>query len=97
MDKELTRREIQAKLGLKDEKHFRIKYQQAAVAHKLIEMTIPDKPNSRLQKYRLTEKGRTMQEHINHEIHKITKIKKTINSSYYSRFSNINKSKRKSN
>ena len=70
MDKELTRREIQAKLGLKDEKHFRIKYQQAAVAQKLVEMTIPDKPNSRPQKYRLTEKGRIMQEHINHEIQK---------------------------
>jgi ATP-dependent DNA helicase RecG len=26
----------------------------------LIEYTIPDKPTSRLQKYRLTEKGRTL-------------------------------------
>jgi len=54
----MSRREIQSKLGLKDEKHFRQKYQQPAVAAGLIEMTIPDKPNSRLQKYRLTDKGR---------------------------------------
>ena len=26
----------------------------------LIEMTLPDKPNSRLQKYRLTEAGRSL-------------------------------------
>jgi ATP-dependent DNA helicase RecG len=26
----------------------------------LIEMTIPEKPNSRLQKYRLTDKGRRL-------------------------------------
>lgn len=57
MDGELTRAQIQGKLGLKDEKHFRQAYQQAAVAQGLIEMTIPDKPNSRLQKYRLTAKG----------------------------------------
>ena len=27
---------------------------------KLLEMTIPEKPNSRLQKYRLTDKGRDL-------------------------------------
>jgi|SRR3989339_1413404 len=54
---EVARKEIQQKLGLKDEKHFRIAYQQPAIAAGLIEMTIPDKPNSRLQKYRLTPKG----------------------------------------
>jgi ATP-dependent DNA helicase RecG len=43
---------------LSDQKHFREHYQQAAVAAGLIEMTIPEKPQSRLQKYRLTKKGR---------------------------------------
>jgi len=54
---EMTREEIQEKLGLKDEKHFRENYQQVAVKLGLIEMTIPDKPRSRLQKYRLTPAG----------------------------------------
>ena len=54
---ELTRKEIQQILGLKDEKHFRTAYQQPAMAAGLIEMTVPDKPNSRLQKYRITPKG----------------------------------------
>ena len=30
------------------------------LAQMLIEMTLPDKPNSRLQKYRLTERGQAM-------------------------------------
>ena len=54
---EMTRKEIQQILGLKDEKHFRTTYQQPAIAAGLIEMTVPDKPNSRLQKYRITLKG----------------------------------------
>ena len=54
---EMTRKEIQKILGLKDEKHFRTAYQQPAIAAGLIEMTAPDKPNSRLQKYRITPKG----------------------------------------
>ncbi len=61
---EMSRKQIQEKLGLRDEKHFRKAYQQPALAQGLIEMTIPDKPNSRLQKYRLTPKGRAfIQEH----------------------------------
>jgi Fic family protein len=54
---EMTRTEIQQKLGLKDEKHFREAYLQKAMAAGLIEMTLPDKPNSRLQKYRITPNG----------------------------------------
>jgi ATP-dependent DNA helicase RecG len=45
-------------LGLRDEKHFRTHYQQAALALGVLEMTVPDKPKSRLQKYRLTNEGR---------------------------------------
>ena len=41
---------------------FRIQV-QIALAAGLIEMTVPDKPNSRLQKYRLTEKGRVWLAH----------------------------------
>jgi ATP-dependent DNA helicase RecG len=54
---EMFRKEIRQILGLKDEKYFRTAYQQPAVAAGLIEMTVPDKPHSRLQKYRITPKG----------------------------------------
>ena len=54
----MSRREIQAKLSLADEKHFRESYQQPAIAQGLLEMTIPDRPRSRLQRYRLTELGK---------------------------------------
>lgn len=58
----MSRQELMQALGLKDEKHFRQHYQQAATTLGLIEMTIPDKPRSRLQRYRLTDVGLRVQE-----------------------------------
>lgn len=55
---EMGREALQSALGLSDRKSFRERYLKPALVDGLIEMTIPDKPNSRLQKYRLTDKGR---------------------------------------
>ena len=49
---EMTRKELQSKLGLKDAEHFRKSYLKPALDANLIQMTIPDKPRSRNQKYR---------------------------------------------
>jgi predicted HTH transcriptional regulator len=57
LDGEMNRIEIHEKLHLSDRENFRFNYIQPALNLELIEMTIPDKPNSRLQKYRLTAKG----------------------------------------
>jgi predicted HTH transcriptional regulator len=54
---EMSRLELQVLLGLKDEKNFRENYQQKSLSLGILEMTIPDKPKSRFQKYRLTAKG----------------------------------------
>jgi hypothetical protein len=54
---EMSREALQVALGLSDRKSFRERYLKPSLADGLIEMTIPGKPNSRLQKYRLTEKG----------------------------------------
>lgn len=59
---EMGRAELMKALGLKDEKHFREHYQQAAIAQGVMEMTIADKPRSRFQKYRLTDKGKAVQQ-----------------------------------
>jgi hypothetical protein len=45
-----------------DEKHSREHHRQAAVTTGLIEMTIPDKPRSSKQKYRLAAKGKKLLE-----------------------------------
>jgi ATP-dependent DNA helicase RecG len=55
---EMGRRHLQAAMQLKSEENFRQRYLTPALEAGLIEMTIPGKPKSRSQKYRLTEKGR---------------------------------------
>lgn len=60
LEGEMSRQELMRALELKDEKHFRQRYQQVAVEHGWIEMTIPDKPRSRLQRYRLTQRGQEL-------------------------------------
>lgn len=53
----LSRDELQSVAGIKDREHFRKKYLLPLIKNGFLERTIPDKPNSRLQKYRLTQKG----------------------------------------
>ena len=51
---EMTRTELMEALGLKDRMHFSREYLHPALKSGLLEMTIPDKPRSSKQKYRLT-------------------------------------------
>jgi len=69
MESEMARGEIQKKLGLRNEKHFRENYQQAGIKFGVVEMTLPDKPNSRFQKYRLTAKGAAIKKRMDQRGH----------------------------
>jgi hypothetical protein len=44
-------------LGLSHRPNFLALHLRPALGANLIQMTVPDKPNSRLQKYRLTQAG----------------------------------------
>ena len=50
-------KKLREKLNLKHPQSFRDHYLTPAMKADLIEMTLPDKPKSRLQQYRLTKKG----------------------------------------
>ena len=56
-----SRKELQELLRLKNAEHFRKTYLLPAINAGFMEMTLPDKPKSRLQKYRLTETGLALQ------------------------------------
>jgi ATP-dependent DNA helicase RecG len=60
MHGEMTRADLQGALNLKGRANFENRYLRPALAAGLIEMTIPSKPNSRFQRYRLTDAGRRL-------------------------------------
>ncbi len=60
MSGEMSRQDIQYKLKLSDKKNFNETYLKPALDLNLVEMTIPDKPQSSIQKYRLTELGKSL-------------------------------------
>ena len=55
-----TRTQLQNVAGMKDREHFRKEYLQPLLDDGLLEMTIPEKPRSSKQSYRLTETGRAV-------------------------------------
>jgi len=57
---EMSREQLQTVLRLKDRKSFRERYLNPALSDGLIEMTLPEKPNSSLQKYFLTVAGKQL-------------------------------------
>ena len=56
-EKPIDREEMQKRLGIKNKKYFIESYLRPALKSGFLEMTIPDKANSPLQRYRLTEQG----------------------------------------
>ena len=58
---EMSRVELMDALGLSDRKHFARAYLHSGLGAGLVEMTLPDSPRSRTQRYRLTALGRQVQ------------------------------------
>lgn len=56
-----SRDDLQERLKINNRDYFRTAYINSALKQDLIEMTIPDKPHSKNQKYRLTRKGKALQ------------------------------------
>lgn len=57
-DKALSRKEIFAAIGMNGDSRSFKRHIEPLIEAGLIKMTVPDKPNSRLQKYRLTDSGK---------------------------------------
>jgi ATP-dependent DNA helicase RecG len=64
-DQTLSLQELMLSLGLSHRPNFMALYLRPALDAKYLQMTVPDKPNSRLQKYKLTVLGRQWLTHRN--------------------------------
>lgn len=64
MTGEHTREQLQDLLQLSDRKNFRLGYLVPALEEGLIERTIPDRPQSRSQRYRLTRAGQALHQRL---------------------------------
>jgi ATP-dependent DNA helicase RecG len=65
LEGKMHRRDLQTAMDLKDDEHFRKAYLLPALEAGLIEMTIPDKPRSSKQQYRLTDRGKVLASKLN--------------------------------
>jgi predicted transcriptional regulator len=54
----LSRKEIFAAISMNSDTRAFRRYIEPLLEGAYIEMTVPDKPNSKLQKYRITDKGK---------------------------------------
>lgn len=64
---EMGRLELQELLSIKNRDYFRKDYLNPAINNGYIELTIPNKPNSQNQKYRITKKGLVLKELLKKE------------------------------
>ena len=65
--KSLSRNEIFCAIGLKNDFRAFKRNIEPLIIDGYVEMTVPDKPNSKLQKYRLTNKGKELLNEFNEE------------------------------
>ncbi|WP_409030812.1 Fic family protein [Janthinobacterium sp. CG_23.3] len=55
----MSRQALQSTLMLRNAEHFRKPYLLPTIAAGYLEMTVPAQATSRLQRYRITDKGRS--------------------------------------
>ena len=67
MENAQSREELMQLLNLSHREYFRAEFLQKSIELELVELTIPDKPKSSKQKYRLTEKGKKLKEKLKNE------------------------------